>query len=72
MPVSGYAGTSAPPGRPFGKLRVVTDPTVIEALLRPVEQVAEVTLKERAETLKFLRAYTDPVKVSEAGVEKSD
>ncbi len=55
----------------LGKLRVVTDPNVLEALLRPVEQVAEVTLKERAETLKFLRVYTEPVAVSEADVGKS-
>jgi hypothetical protein len=41
----------------LGKLCTVADPAVLEALLRPVERVAEVTLNERAETLKFLQAY---------------
>lgn len=53
------------------KLRMLADSNILETLLRPVAETAELTLNERAETLKFLRAYAGPDEISTAGVDKS-
>jgi hypothetical protein len=52
-----YDAMIVTPPQTRSKLRVVDDPGALEPLLGPVEQVAEVTRNEQAETLKFLQAY---------------